>query len=154
MKKAFTMVELVFVIVILGILAAVAVPKFAATKGDAEITKGRSDVAAIRSAIITERQSRIITGDTSYISKLHSSSTTYFDSDGAGHGLLMYPVTPKDANGHWKTGASCNGTPAVCTYTFQANDVSVPFTYTQATGTFTCSTTAAGTGTMCQNLIN
>ncbi|WP_084029363.1 type II secretion system protein [Lebetimonas sp. JH292] len=28
MKKAFTMIELIFVIVILGILAAVAIPKF------------------------------------------------------------------------------------------------------------------------------
>lgn len=37
MKKGFTMIELIFVIVILGILAAVAIPKLAATKGDALI---------------------------------------------------------------------------------------------------------------------
>jgi general secretion pathway protein G len=35
MKKSFTMIELVFVIVILGILAAVAIPKLAATRDDA-----------------------------------------------------------------------------------------------------------------------
>lgn len=35
MKKAFTMIELIFVIVILGVLAAVAVPKLAATRNDA-----------------------------------------------------------------------------------------------------------------------
>ena len=35
MKSAFTMIELIFVIVILGILAAVAIPKFAATRDDA-----------------------------------------------------------------------------------------------------------------------
>jgi len=39
MKKAFTMIELVFVIVILGILAAVAVPKLAATRDDAEVSR-------------------------------------------------------------------------------------------------------------------
>ncbi len=39
MKKAFTMIELIFVIVILGILAAVAVPKLAATRDDATLTK-------------------------------------------------------------------------------------------------------------------
>jgi len=33
-KKAFTMVELIFVIVIIGILAVIAVPKLAATKDD------------------------------------------------------------------------------------------------------------------------
>ncbi|AII13953.1 putative type II secretion system protein [Campylobacter iguaniorum] len=38
-KKAFTMIELVFVIVILGILASIAVPKLVATKTDADIAK-------------------------------------------------------------------------------------------------------------------
>jgi len=37
-KKAFTMIELIFVIVILGILAAVAIPKLAATRTDAELS--------------------------------------------------------------------------------------------------------------------
>ena len=37
MKKAFTMIELIFVIVILGILASVAIPPLAATRTDAEI---------------------------------------------------------------------------------------------------------------------
>ena len=39
-KKAFTMVELVFVIVVIGILSAIAIPKLAATRDDAHITKG------------------------------------------------------------------------------------------------------------------
>ena len=39
MKNAFTMIELIFVIVILGILAAVAIPKFAATRDDAQVSK-------------------------------------------------------------------------------------------------------------------
>ena len=38
-KNAFTMIELIFVIVILGILAAVAVPKLMATRDDAQISK-------------------------------------------------------------------------------------------------------------------
>jgi len=38
MKKAFTMIELVFVIVILGILSAVALPKLMATRDDAKVS--------------------------------------------------------------------------------------------------------------------
>ena len=37
-KTAFTMIELIFVIVILGILAAVALPKFAGLQGQAEVS--------------------------------------------------------------------------------------------------------------------
>ena len=36
-KNAFTMIELIFVIVILGILAAVAIPKLSATRNDAKV---------------------------------------------------------------------------------------------------------------------
>lgn len=44
LKRAFTIVELVFIIVILGILAVVIVPKLAATKTDAQISKFTIDL--------------------------------------------------------------------------------------------------------------
>lgn len=62
MKKAFTMIELVFVIVVIGILSAIAVPKFAATRDDAMTTRGRSAVASLRSALSTLRQKNILKG--------------------------------------------------------------------------------------------
>lgn len=62
MKKAFTMIELVFAIVIIGILASVAIPKLAVTRDDAMIVKGRTTVAALRMAISTQRQKLVLSG--------------------------------------------------------------------------------------------
>ena len=60
MKKAFTMVELIFVIVALGTLAMVALPRLAGSKKDAEITRAKAEIAAIRSAIQTYRGANLL----------------------------------------------------------------------------------------------
>ena len=51
MKKAFTMIELVFVIVILGILASFAIPKLAATRDDAEVAAGQQRMSSLLTGI-------------------------------------------------------------------------------------------------------
>jgi general secretion pathway protein G len=132
-KNAFTMLEMVFVIVILGILASIAIPKFAATRTDAEITKGRSDVASVRSAIINERQVRLITGDSDYISGI------LLNNGGLFGGVLMYPISDNTNSGHWtSTGTDSNATSS---YNYNVSGTNVGFTYTQSDGKFICTAT-------------
>ncbi|EHJ4643663.1 prepilin-type N-terminal cleavage/methylation domain-containing protein [Campylobacter coli] len=47
MKKAFTILELVFVIVILGILAAIALPKMSSSKDEAEVSKSLNNLKTL-----------------------------------------------------------------------------------------------------------
>jgi len=69
-QKAFTMIELIFVIVIIGILSAVAIPKFQKSAVLAHDTKATSVLTSVMSAIATERQKRILMGDTGNITSL------------------------------------------------------------------------------------
>lgn len=74
MKKAFTMIELIFVIVILGILAAVAVPKLTATRDDAEMVK-------------------LIANTKQVINDIHSYYTAHGDLPVSGSGVDIQQLT-------------------------------------------------------------
>lgn len=158
-RTAFTMIELVFVIVVIGILAAIAIPKLGSTVNDANIAKGRSDVAAIRSAIVSERQARLLQGSSAYINKLHSGNAgtfaTLFDNNGtAANTLLQYGITTRNStDGHWDDTVAANGTN--WQYIYRVMDTNITFDYNSTNGTFTCDRTAAGNaGTLCGNLID
>lgn len=120
------MIELVFVIVVLGILAAIAVPKFAATRDDAKIAKARTTIAAVRSGIVTERQKRLFRGDNSWIEYLDGNtsavpSSPYFKN------ILKYG----EADAGWN--ATLHDT-----YSYSLGGQSATFKYYDENGTFDC----------------
>ncbi len=115
MKRAgFTMIELIFVIVILGILAAVAIPKLAATRDDAKIAKGASDVSTALSdmgAYYTAHGSFAKVGDMTNVkfvttkdgttdavnTDLNGTNTVYFN-DSTDTSCLSFKATAVDGN--------------------------------------------------------
>lgn len=140
------MIELVFVIVVLGVLAAVAVPRFAATREDAQISKGAADVAAIRSGIVSVRQRFLLRGQTNWITELSTGTAQLFDGNGtAGTAILMYPVVPKDAGGHWTTAS------ADPTYIYRVGTQNCQFNYDNDNGTFNLD--AGSTHEFCKALV-
>lgn len=63
-RAAFTLVELVMVIVIIGLLAAVVTPQFTDMRGDAQIAAEEASVAAVRTGIKMIRMSNMAKGET------------------------------------------------------------------------------------------
>ena len=99
------MIELVFVIVVIGILAAVAVPRFAATRDDAVITKNRVLVASVRNALAMERQKRILRGKFKVLTAVGDATNVFgnfYDADGdTGVAVLEYPMASEDKKDRW-----------------------------------------------------
>ena len=135
------MIELIFVIVVIGILSAVAIPKLAASRDDAVLVKGKSQVAAIRSGIAMQKSKRLLEGITPFIPTILDSVTTYNTSnqrlfnyaDGNGSNVLEYPIYSKvNHDGFWVKSAAKQ-------YKLYLSNTSVQFDYNSTTGVFDCS---------------
>ena len=64
--KGFTLIELVMVIVILGILSAIAIPKFVDLTGKAKVGAAKSGLGAIRSVVAIQYAKNATSGTASF----------------------------------------------------------------------------------------
>lgn len=105
MRKGFTVIELVFVIVIIGILSSIALPKFKTTMDQAIISKGISTLSTVRTALAVESQRRTLTGDSTEITNLSAGGKVFdkfsSDQDNQSRDILMYPENSCTKVGCW-----------------------------------------------------
>jgi type IV pilus assembly protein PilA len=121
-RKGFTLIELLIVVVIIGILAAIAIPKFANTKEKAVVASMKSDLRNLvtaQEAFFSDNQ------DYSGTKQYKGDGTVYTQTNGtAGGGSLAFTpsannvvdLTYIDAAG-WKataTNPAVKGTPNTC----------------------------------------
>lgn len=128
MKKAFTLIELVFVIVILGVLATVAIPKLIVTRDDAEIAKAKSQIAAVRSGIQLKRNEMILSGTQGY-----PKATDLEDGDCCFGGILSTKIEKRKDGNSYGWDKKADGI-----YTINTNKEQVEFKYNNSDGSFKC----------------
>jgi type IV pilus assembly protein PilA len=97
-KKGFTLIELLIVVVIIGILAAIAIPKFASTKQKAYMAAMKSDLK------------NFVTAEESYFAD-YNQYGTYANVNGAGLFTATTDVTLASTDGT-ATGFSATATHA------------------------------------------
>jgi general secretion pathway protein G len=157
MKKSFTLIELIFVIVIIGLLASFAAPKFLTTKGHASATSVKSIISSLRTAIETKHGEYLIddTIPDPYPKTLDDTEANQSGKKLFGN-ILKSPViscSPTTGSDCWYKEGN-NSTSADYSYKFNDEDI-LKIRYYNTDGNFTC---LEGGGTMtksaCEEIIN
>jgi MSHA pilin protein MshA len=149
-QAGFTLIELIVVIVILGILAATALPKFADLGGDARVAKMKAAVGAVQSASAMIHGSWLAGGSVVATDLNSTSANSVLTAEGNKIAFINgYPDVGGDGSTNAATAAATSGivlaaggladytssaTDKVLTVTPDTTRTNCKFTYTEATG--------------------
>lgn len=161
-RRAFSIIELIFVIVVIGILASVALPHFASTFNVASVQKAKGVIVSVQSKIELLHNKNILRGaSTPYPSEISRSGGTTTDSeifadctvDGSSVVLLTNPPLAKRKGGNWFK-------KAMNRFDYYIDDsIKVEFQYyptasgTIKAGSFTCDKDDSDTGDYCKKML-
>jgi len=104
-KKGFTLIELLIVVVIIGILAAIAIPKFANTKEKAYVASMKSDLK------------NLATSEEAYFSDFQTYTTTMTAAQYNTSAGVTVSITSATGTG-WAARATSSGTTKTCAITY------------------------------------
>jgi MSHA pilin protein MshA len=132
-QQGFTLVELVVVIVVLGILAAIAIPRYASYTSDARVASLNGLAGAIRSSVMMVQGRYVATGNTAAVSVTMADGTVVGTNAGANGGIPLSTAGGIDnavnIGGFVYTAGAATGTFNLATAVAGCN-----VTYTAATG--------------------
>jgi len=135
-RKGFTLIELLIVVVIIGILAAIAIPKFANTKEKAYVASMKSDLR------------NLVTAEEAYFSDSLKYSTTTSCTNPPTPGTVSYCTTQGNTLGAitvgtgtqagWTVGVTNINTPKSCAIYIGAVTPAAPATTSSPEGAPVC----------------